>query len=132
MQHGGREGEQEQVTMCSLEDTVCFSPVIDRQSFSSTIVRGLCDTWRKMNSVTFVTDEQNALSLCPPEGQVNLVVVRIRCLPLRHMQLICILVPLHLQMSSRTSRYVKDVALCHSRQCEPWAKCTVVVINGSS
>ncbi len=72
--------------MCSLETTVCFSPVIDKQSFSVVIVRGLCDTWRKMNSTTFVTDEQNALSLCPPEGPTNLVTVRIRCLSVGHMQ----------------------------------------------
>jgi hypothetical protein len=56
---------------------VCFSSVIDRQSVSLVIVRGLCDVWSKIKSVTFVTDEQNALSLCPVEVPANLVVVRI-------------------------------------------------------
>ena len=31
-----------------------------------------------MNAATFVTDEQNALSLCPAEGPANMVPVRIR------------------------------------------------------
>ena len=72
------------VTMCCLEDTVYFWSVIDRQSVSVVIVRGLCDVWTrifcKINSVTFVTDEQNTLSLCRAEGPSNLVIVRIRCL----------------------------------------------------
>ena len=72
--------------MCCQEATVCFSPVIDRQSVSTVIVRGLCDIWRKMNSGTFVTDEQNVLSLCPEEGPTNLVAVRIRCLSVWHRQ----------------------------------------------
>ncbi len=54
--------------MCYREDTVCFSTVIDRQSVSVVIVRGLCDVWNQMNCVTFVTDEQNELSLCQVEG----------------------------------------------------------------
>ena len=53
-QHGSREVGQERVTMCCQEDTVCFSPVIDRQIVSAVIVRGLCDVWRNMNSATFV------------------------------------------------------------------------------
>ena len=57
-QHEGREGEQEQVIMCCLEDTVCFSSVIDGQSVSSVIVRGLCDVYNNINSDTFVTDEK--------------------------------------------------------------------------
>jgi hypothetical protein len=64
--------------MSSLESTVCFSPAIDRQSFSASIVRGLCDAWSNMKAATFVTDEQNALSLCPAEGPANMVPVRIR------------------------------------------------------
>ena len=64
--------------MSSLESTVCFSPAIDRQSFSASIVRGLCDVWSNMNAATFETDEQNALSLCPAEGPANMVAVRIR------------------------------------------------------
>ncbi len=76
-QHAGREGEQEQVIMCYLEATVCFSSVIDGQSVSVVIVRGLCDVCNNINSVTFVTDEQNARSLCPAEGPANLVAVRI-------------------------------------------------------
>ena len=72
--------------MCCQEATVCFSPVIDRQSVSAVIVRGLCDVWSKMNSDTFITDEQNVLSLCPTEGPANLVAVRIRCLSVRLIQ----------------------------------------------
>ena len=49
--------------MCYMDDTVCFSPVIDRQSVSEVIVRGLCDVCSKMNSVTVVIDEQ-MLSHC--------------------------------------------------------------------
>ena len=64
--------------MSYLESTVCFSPAIDRQSFSVSIVRGLCDVWSNMNAATFVTDEQNTLSLCPTEGPTNMVTVRIR------------------------------------------------------
>ena len=79
-EQGGREGEQEQVTMRCVEVTVSFSPVIDRQSVSVVIVRGLCDDWNKMNSVALVTDEQNSLSLWSVERPANLVVVRIRCL----------------------------------------------------
>ncbi len=67
--HGGREDEEEQVTMCCLEDIVCFSPVIDRQSHGLDGDRQrLCDVCSKSNSVTFVTDEQNALSLCPADS----------------------------------------------------------------
>ncbi len=77
-----------------------FSESFDRQSVSPVIVRGLCDVWSKIDSSTFVTDEQNAFSLCPPEGPANLVVVRIRgCAR----NLTCILRVLHLQMSSWTS-----------------------------
>ena len=38
-QHAGRKGEQEKVSMCCLEATVCFSSVIDGQSVSAVIVR---------------------------------------------------------------------------------------------
>ena len=62
-----------------MEVTVYFSEAIDRQSVSPVIVRGLCDVWSKINDATFVTDEQNAFSLCPGEGPANLVAVRIRC-----------------------------------------------------
>ena len=72
--------------MCCLEATVCFSPVMDRQSVSVVIVRELCDVCNNMNSVTFVTDEQNALSLCPAEAPANLVAVRIPRLSVRHRQ----------------------------------------------
>ena len=85
-QHGGREDEQEKVTMCCWETVVCFSPVIDRQSCSVTIVRGLCDVWINMNTTTFVTDEHNTLSLCPAEGPGNLVDVRIHGLSVCHME----------------------------------------------
>jgi hypothetical protein len=83
-QHGGRTGAQETVWMFCQEATesatVCFSPVIDRRSDSVVIVRGLCGVWINMNAATFVTDEQDALSLCPAEDVANLVAVRIRCL----------------------------------------------------
>ena len=46
-QNGGREGEQEQVTMCWIQVTVYFSEAIDRQSDSPVIVRGLCDVWTR-------------------------------------------------------------------------------------
>jgi hypothetical protein len=91
-QHTGREGEQEQVSMCCLETTVCFSSVIDGQSVSTVIVRGPCDVCNNINSVTFVTDEQNARSPCPTEGPANFVVM-----------------------------YVKDVVLCRTTQWEPWS-----------
>jgi hypothetical protein len=60
-----------------MQDTVYFSEAIDRQSVSPVIVRGLCDVWNKINSATFVTEEQNAFSLCRAEGPANLVTVRI-------------------------------------------------------
>ena len=63
-EHRGREGEHEQVTMCCLETTVYFSPVIDRPRVSVPIVRGLCDILSKIKSASFITDEQNALPLC--------------------------------------------------------------------
>ena len=121
-QHGGREGEQEQGTMCYCEATVCFSPAIDRQRFSAAIVRELCDVWSTMNAATFVTDEQNALSLCPAEETANLVAVRIRGFSLRHMET-------HTYLRSSTpsdvqsDMYPKDAVLCRVRQCEPWSTC---------
>jgi hypothetical protein len=78
-----REGEQEQESMCCLESTVCFSSAIDGQSVSAVIVRGLCHVCNSINSVTFVTDEQNSDSLCPTEGPANLVPVRIPSLSVR-------------------------------------------------
>ncbi len=48
-QHAGREGEQEQVRMCWLETTVYISPVIDRKSVLTVIVRGLCDVCSNIN-----------------------------------------------------------------------------------
>jgi hypothetical protein len=42
--------------------------------------------WRKITSVTFVTHEQNALSLCPAEAPGNLVAVGIPCLSVRRRQ----------------------------------------------
>jgi hypothetical protein len=99
---------------------VCFSPVIDRQRFSVAIVRELCDVWSNMNAATFVTDEQNALSLCPPEGPANLVVIRIRGLSLRRME-----PHTYLRSSApsdvQSDMYVKDAVLCSARQCEPWS-----------
>jgi hypothetical protein len=72
--------------MCCLEVTVCLSQTIDRQSVSVMIVRGQCDVCSKINSPTFVTDEQNALSRCPPQDPANLVVVRIGCLSVWYIQ----------------------------------------------
>jgi hypothetical protein len=54
-----------------------LSEVIDGPSVSPVIVRGLCDVWSKINSATFVTDEQNVFSLCSAEGPV--VALRIHC-----------------------------------------------------
>ncbi len=51
-----------------------FSEVIDRECVSTSIVRAICNVWRKINCATFVTDEQNELSLCPAEGPRNLLV----------------------------------------------------------
>jgi hypothetical protein len=87
-QHGQtwREGDQEQVTMCYLETTVRLSQAIDRQSVSVMIVGGQCDVCSEINSVTFVTDEQNALSLCLVQDPANLVAVRIGCLSVRCIQ----------------------------------------------
>jgi hypothetical protein len=82
---------------------VYFSEVIDKQSVSSVIVRGLCDVWSKINSATFVTEEQNVFSLCRAEVQANLVAVRIRCVSVCCIRnLTCILRVLYLQMSSWT------------------------------
>jgi hypothetical protein len=65
---------------------VYFSPVIDRPRVSVPIVRGLCDVWSKIKSASFITDEQNALPLCPGEDPTNLVTVRIRCLSVLRIQ----------------------------------------------
>ena len=99
---------------------MCFSAAIDRRSVSTVIVRGLCDVWSNMNSAAFVTDEQNARSLCPAEGAANLVAVRIRCLSVRRMQ------PHMYPRSSAPSdvysdMYVKHAVLWRARQCEPWS-----------
>ncbi len=72
--------------MCCLEATVCFSSAIDGQSVSAVITRGLCDVCNNINTVTFVTDEQNVHSLCPAEGPANLVAVRIPRLSVCHRQ----------------------------------------------
>ncbi len=37
------------------------------------------NVWRKIKCVSFVTDEQNALSLCPTTGRRNFLPVRIPC-----------------------------------------------------
>ncbi len=63
-----------------------FSPVIDRPRVSVSIVRGLCDVWSKIKSTSFITDEQNAVPLCPGEDLGNLVTVRIRCLSVLYIQ----------------------------------------------
>ena len=99
---------------------MCFSLTIDRQGFSVAIVRGLCDVWRNMNAVTFVTDEQNALSLCPAEGPANLVAVRIPRLSVRRRQ-----PHMYLRSSAPSDvysdMYVKDAVLCRATQWEPWS-----------
>ena len=101
-EHRGREGEHEQVTMCCLETTVYFSPVIDRPRVSVSIVRGLCDDWSKIKSASFITDEQMH-SHCVQEK------TRQTWLPFEFIAFLCgvfnltfILVGLHLQMSSQT------------------------------
>ena len=103
-----------------MQTTVYFSEVIDGQSVSTVIVRGLCDVWRKINSATFVTDEQNARSLCPPEGPANLVAVRIPRLSVRRRQ-----PHMYLRSSAPSDvysdMYVKDAVLCRATQWEPWS-----------
>ena len=94
--------------------------MIDRRSVSTVIVRGLCDVWSNMNSTVFVTDEQNAHSLCPAEDVANLVAVRIRCLSVRRRQ------PHMYPLTSVPSdvysdMYVKHEVLWCGRQCEPWS-----------
>ena len=69
-----------------MQATVYFSETIDRQSVLPVIVSGLCDVWSKINSATFVTEEQNAFSLCRAEGPANLVAVRIRCVSVLYTQ----------------------------------------------
>ena len=83
------------------------------------IVRGLCDVWIKINSATFVTEEQNAFSLCPAEGPRNLIAVRIRCVSV---------LGTHPYMYPRRSTsldtysdmYVKDEVLLFTIQCKTW------------
>ncbi len=58
--------------------------MIDRQSVSVSIVRTICNLSRKIDYTTSVTDEQNDLSLCPPEDRTNLVVVRFRFVFVMH------------------------------------------------
>ncbi len=99
---------------------MCFSSEIDGQSVSVVIVRGLCDVCNNINVVTFVTDEQNAHSLCPGEGPANLVDVRIPRLSVRRSQ------PHMYPRSSEPSdvysdMYVKDTTLCRATQWEPWS-----------
>ena len=53
--------------------TVYFSVEIDRENVSPAIVRTMCDVWRTIKSVIFVTDVQNVVSLWSVEGQTNLV-----------------------------------------------------------
>ena len=99
---------------------MCFSAAIDGRSASTVIVRGVCDVWSNMNSAAFVTDEQNARSLCPAEGAANLVAVRICCLSVRRMR------PHMYPRSSAPSdvysdMYVKHAVLWRARQCELWS-----------
>ena len=87
---------------------------------STNIVRGLCDVCINIKSVTFVTDEQNALSLCPAEGPENLVAVRIPRLSVRRWK------PHMYPRRSVPSdvcldMYVKDEVLCRARQWDPWS-----------
>ena len=103
-----------------MQATVYFSETIDRQSVSPVIVRGLCDVWSQINSVTFVTDEQNVFSLCPAEGPANLVAVRIPRLYGRRRQ-----PHIYLRSSAPSDvysdMYVKDAVLCRATQWEPWS-----------
>jgi hypothetical protein len=46
---------------------------IDRESVSPVIVRTMCDVWRTIKSVIFVTVEHNMVSLWSVEGPTNLV-----------------------------------------------------------
>ena len=93
--------------------------MIDSQSVSTVIVRGLCDVYNNINSVTFVTDEQNALSLCPAEGPANLVAVRIRCVSVLRTH-----PHMYPRSSARldvcTDMYVKDHVVMCVMKCETW------------
>ena len=99
--------------------TVVFSPVIDRQSVSAPIVRGIRDSWTTINDTAFVTDDHIALSLCPPEGPANLVVVRIRCVSVLRTH-----PHMYPRISARldvcTDMYVKDHVLMCVMKCETW------------
>ncbi len=46
---------------------------IDRESVSPVIVRTMCDVWRTIKSVIFVTVEHNMVSLWSVESPTNLV-----------------------------------------------------------
>jgi hypothetical protein len=74
------KGGKVRVTTCWKEETMCFWEVIDTQCVSVVIVRRGLWFLDEMKSTTFVTDEQNAFSLCPVEDVTNLVVFRIRWL----------------------------------------------------
>ena len=95
--------------------------MIDRESVFPSIVRAICNVWRKINCAAFVTDEQNALSLCPVEGRANLVPVRIRCVSVLRT---------HPHMYPRRSTrldvysdmYVKDEVLLYTMKCKTWCK----------
>ena len=93
--------------------------MIDRQSVSSSIVRAICNVFRKNNYATFVTDEQNALSLCPAKGRRNLLAVRIPSVSVLRT---------HPHMYPRRSTpldvyldmYVQDEVLLCVMKCETW------------
>ena len=97
--------------------TVVFSAVIDRQSVSAPIVRAIRDGWTTINGTAFVTDDRIALSLCPTEGPVNMVPVRIRGLS------VCRMDPhMYPRSSARldvyTDMYVKDHVVMCVMKCE--------------
>jgi hypothetical protein len=101
--------------MCCLETTVYFSPVIDRPRVSVSIVRGLCDVWRKIKSARFITDEQNTLPLCPGEDPVNLVTVRIRFLPGTMVDVSQVMIPNTIICQIHVSRLTTP--LCNELRC---------------
>ncbi len=115
--HAGREGRRHQVTLCCQETTVHFSSTIDRVSVSPGIVRALRDGWRTINCSVFVTDERSVLSVCPAEGQSNMVAVRIRWVSVLrthpHMYPTSS-APLEVE----SEKYVRDSVLFHTLQCD--------------
>ncbi len=106
--------------MCCLETTVYFSPVIDRPRVSVSIVRGLCDDWRKIKSSSFITDEQMH-SHCVLEK------TRQTWLQFEFIAFLCDIFNLTFILV-QSDMYVKDPILCRARQCGTMVDVSQVMI----